>query len=105
MRYSAGHFNPEPDADGITRKIPMLVKYGKRNYYDALSLAVARAYLQNPVMVARFAATGAGGDYAGLEAFEMAGKRIPVDAEVATLVPYRGVQGSFKYVSATRCVK
>jgi adenylate cyclase len=98
--HAAGHFNPEPDADGITRKIPMLVKYGA-DYYDALSLAVARAYLQNPVMEAKFAATGAGGDYAGLEAFEMAGKRIPVDAEVATLVPYRGVQGSYKYVSAS----
>jgi adenylate cyclase len=98
--HAAGHFNPEPDADGITRKIPMLVKYGS-HYYDALSLAVARAYLQNPVIEAKFAATGAGGDYAGLEAFEMAGKRVPVDAEVATLVPYRGVQGSYQYVSAS----
>ncbi len=98
--HSAGHFNPEPDADGITRKIPILVKYGA-HYYDALSLAVARAYLQNPVMEAKFAATGAGGDYTGLEAFEMARKHIPVDDEVATLVPYRGVQGSYKYVSAS----
>jgi adenylate cyclase len=98
--HSAGHFNPEPDADGITRKISTLIKY-KGNYYDSLSLAVARVYLQNPVMEAKFATTGAGKDYAGLEAFEMANKRIPVDEEVATLVPFRGVQGSYQYVSAT----
>jgi adenylate cyclase len=98
--YSAGHYNPEPDADGIMRKISTLIKY-QGNYYDSLAVAVARAYLQNPVMVARFATTGVGKDYAGLEAFQIAGKRIPVDGEVATLVPYRGVQGSFKYVSAT----
>jgi adenylate cyclase len=98
--YSAGHYNPEPDADGIMRKISTLIKY-QGNYYDSLAVAVARAYLQNPVMVAKFATTGVGEDYAGLEAFQMAGKRIPVDGEVATLVPYRGVQGSFKYVSAT----
>ena len=39
--------------------------------------------------------------YSELEAFRLAGKRIPVDANVAMLVPYRGVQSSFKYVSAS----
>jgi adenylate cyclase len=98
--HSGGHFNPEPDADGITRKISTLIKY-QGNYYDSLAVAVARAYLQNPVMEAKFATAGTGEDYSGLEAFKMAGKRIPVDDEVATLVPYRGAQGSFKYVSAS----
>ena len=102
--HSAGHFNPEPDADGITRKISTLIKY-KGNYYDSLALAVARTYLQNSVIVAKFATTGVGEDYAGLEAFEVANKRIPVDEGVATLVPYRGVQGSYKYVSASDVLK
>ncbi len=97
---SAGHFNPEPDGDGITRKISTLIEY-KGNYYDSLAIAVARVYLQNPVMQAKFATVGVDTDYAGLEALEMAGKRIPVDGEVATLIPYRGVQGSFKYISAS----
>jgi len=97
---SAGHFNPEPDADGITRKISTLIEY-KGNYYDSLAIAVARVYLQNPVMQAKFATVGVDTNYAGLEALEMAGRRIPVDAEVATLIPYRGTQGSFKYISAS----
>ena len=97
---SAGHFNPEPDADGITRKISTLIEY-KGNYYDSLAIAVTRVYLQNPVMQAKFATVGVDTNYAGLEALEMVGKRIPVDAEVATLIPYRGTQGSFKYISAS----
>jgi adenylate cyclase len=97
---AAGHFNPESDADGITRKIPVLIKYGS-HYYDSLAVAVARVYLQNPVMEARFAKTRANVEYVGLESFHMADKRIPVDGEVATLIPYRGVQGSYQYVSAS----
>ena len=97
---AAGHFNPQPDADGITRKIALLIKYGDQ-YYDSLATAVARVYLQNQALQAKFATIGADKDYAGLESFQLAGKRIPVDNEVATLIPYRGAQGSFQYVSAT----
>ena len=97
---AAGHFNPEPDADGITRKIAVLIKYGD-HCYDSLATAVTRIYLQNQALKAKFAKIGADEDYAGLESFQLAGKRILVDNEVATLIPYRGMQGSFQYVSAT----
>ena len=97
---SAGHFNPDPDVDGITRKISVLIKYGDR-YYEALSTAVARAYLQNAAMQAEFAENILDEGYTELEAFRLAGKRISVDEKVAMLIPYRGVQGSFKYVSAS----
>ncbi|MGB7816383.1 MAG: adenylate/guanylate cyclase domain-containing protein [Methylotenera sp.] len=97
---SAGHFNPEPDADGITRKISTLIKY-KGSYYDALAIAVARAYLQSPQMEVTFATVGADENYVGVAAIKMADKRIPVGADAATLIPYRGEQGSFNYVSAS----
>ena len=97
---AAGHFNQEPDADGITRKVSILIQY-KANYYNALAVAVARAYLQNAPLKAEFAEIGANANYAGLESFQLAGKDIPVDDKVATLIPYRGMQGSFNYVSAT----
>ena len=97
---SAGHFNPDPDIDGITRKISVLIKYGNR-YYESLSTAVARAYFQNVPMQAEFEDYGSEEGYGGLEAFRLAGKRIPVDGRVAMLVPYRGIQGSFRYVSAS----
>jgi adenylate cyclase len=96
---AGGHFNPEPDADGITRKVAVLIKYGDQ-YYASLAVAVASVYLQSP-LVSTFATVGAGGDYAGLESFQLAGKRIPVDDEVATLIPYRGARGHFQYVSAS----
>ena len=97
---AAGHFNPEPDDDGITRKISVFIQYGQ-HYYDALSVAVARAYLQNPVIEAKFATVGTGDAYAGLEAFKLGNRRIPVDAQIAALIPFRGGQGSFQYVSAS----
>ena len=97
---SAGHFNPDPDIDGITRKIPVLIKYGNR-YYEALSTAVVRAYLQNAPMQAKFGEDILDEGYSELEEFRIAGKRIPVDAKVKVLVPYRGVEKSFRYVSAS----
>ncbi|HSD61668.1 MAG TPA: adenylate/guanylate cyclase domain-containing protein [Burkholderiales bacterium] len=98
----AGHFNPLPDAqDGVIRRVPMLAKY-RGAYYEALSLAVVRAYLGFPPVIPVI--EGASRDYSGLEWLALpAGKgmlRIPVDHNVCTLVPYRGRQGSFRYVSA-----
>ena len=98
--HTAGHFNPDPDDDGISRKISMLIEY-KNHYYESLSLAMARAYLENAVIEAKFAKLGANDNYAGLEAFKLAGRRVPVDDAVATLIPFRGAQGSFQYISAS----
>lgn len=97
---TAGHFNPEPDTDGISRKVSVLIKHNHQ-YYDALAIAVARAYFNNAPLKAEFASLGVSKKYAGLESFNLAGKEIPVDDKVAMLIPYRGLQGSFQYVSAT----
>jgi adenylate cyclase len=99
--YTAGHFNPDPDEDGISRKVPMLLKY-KDNLYEALSVAVARVALGNPKLEAKFAeGLGVSSRYAGLEWLKLGDRQIPVDANVAALIPYRGKQSSFPYVSAT----
>ncbi len=97
---TAGHFNPQPDTDGISRKVSVLIQY-QHQYYDALAVAVARAYFKNATLKAEFANLGTSQQYAGLESFRLAGKHIPVDDKVAMLIPYRGAQGSFHYVSAT----
>jgi adenylate cyclase len=100
---SAGHFNPMIDADGQVRRIPMLVQYGGA-YYESLSLAMVRALLGQTKLSPGFAETKADG-YAGLEWLELdtpRGKlKIPVDRNVATFVPYRGGQGSYRYISIT----
>jgi adenylate cyclase len=104
---TAGHFNPDPDQDGISRKVPMLIKYDGK-MYEALSVAVARAAMAGSVNVsgdkieAVYAeGLGVGKRYSGLEWLKLSSHKIPVDEQVSALIPYRGPQGSFRYVSAT----
>ncbi|HEX5363403.1 MAG TPA: adenylate/guanylate cyclase domain-containing protein [Gallionella sp.] len=97
----AGHFNPLVDSDGVVRRIPMLAEYNGA-YYESLSLAMVRALLGQPPLRPGFA-EGRTDGYAGLEWLELDAAsgtlKIPVDANVAALVPYRGEQGSFRYLS------
>jgi len=108
---NAGHFNSDPDEDGISRKVPMLIKYNGK-MYEAFSLAVARAVLDedanrfshNPAVKIQVGPTEdlqTGEHYAGLEWLKLGNHKIPVNDEMAALIPYRGPQGSFVYVSAT----
>jgi adenylate cyclase len=94
---SAGHINPLPDQDGITRRVPMLVEYGKA-YYEPLSLAMVRAiHGQSPVVPV--VSDSGSADYSGLEWVKTGPFQIPVDDQAAALVPYRGSKGSFRYYS------
>ena len=95
--YAAGHFNASPDQDGISRRLPMLVQYHDQ-VYEAFASAVARA------------ANEAAGDRstkpaltvdADAEQLRIGKNRIPVNDDMSALIPYRGAQGSFRYVSAT----
>lgn len=72
------------------------------NLYEALSIAVARIALDAPKLEAGFAeGIGVNQQYAGLDWLKLKDKRIPVDAQISSLIPYRGQQGSFQYVSAS----
>jgi adenylate cyclase len=98
---AGGYFdNPTTSVDGVFRRVPMLQRY-QGAVYESLSLAVAREYLGVPVRVIFAEGLGVGEDYNGLEWIGLGRRRIPVDGDVAALVPYRGPQGSFPYVSAT----
>ena len=44
---SGGHFNPLPDEDGVTRRVPMLAEY-EGAYYESLSMAMVRLGLGSP---------------------------------------------------------
>ena len=96
----AGFFNnPTPGADGVFRRMALLQEYGGA-VYDALPLAVARVYLGRPLRAVFARGLGVGRNYHGLEALALGDRYIPVDGQVAALIPYRGPQGSFPYVSA-----
>ena len=101
----AGHNNGWPDLDGVSRRVPLIVEHAG-NYYEALSLALARAALGNARPLPAFGqsdwlAASAG---AALEAIDLSAARgtlrIPVDVQGAALIPYRGEQGSYRYYSA-----
>ena len=99
---SAGHFSMEPDADGILRRVPMLAEY-KGAYYESLSLAMVRMLIGMPNVVPGYPSDNAlilSKKYSGLEWLEVGNIKVPVDEAVTALIPYRGKQKSFQYVSA-----
>ena len=100
---SAGHFNPLVDFDGNSRRVPMIVEYNGA-YYEALSLAVVRTLLGRRSLQAGFP-----DQESGMEWLEVLGAdrqiSVPVDDAVAALIPYRGRERSFPYISAVDVLK
>jgi len=100
---AAGHFTPIVDVDGVVRRVPLLAEH-QNAYYESLSLAMVRTHLGFPKVVPGYVEGGRGVGYGGLEWLDLPTARgtlrIPVDDNVATLVPYRGGEGSFPYISA-----
>ena len=100
---NGGYFNMVPDIDGTVRRVPMLVEY-KDAYYESLSLAMIRMILGEPKVVPGFPTDASSKGYNAMEWIDLptdkGTMRIPVDEKVSSLVPYRGFQGSFKYISA-----
>ena len=95
-----GHFNPWVDEDGTVRRVPMLFEY-EGAYYGSLSLEVARVILEVDKVEPHYAYTFPWDKrYPGLEWLRLGQHLVPVDERVRTLIPYRGRQGSFPYVSA-----
>ncbi|TXT38792.1 MAG: adenylate cyclase [Comamonadaceae bacterium] len=97
---SAGFFNASPlvDDDGVFRRISLLQMHNGA-LYETLGLAVARLAMRAPKVELVYE-DGSRNSWS-LESLRLGKKRIPVDADVAALVPYRGRQGSFVYVSAS----
>ncbi len=97
---SAGHFSLDPDPDGILRRVPMLAEFGGA-YYEPLSLAIVRMLIGSPNIVPGYPSDKIWSrNYSGLEWLEVGPLRIPVDERVNALIPYRGKQKSFSYISA-----
>ena len=99
-----GHINPIVDADGIIRRIPMLVEYNG-NYYESLGLASARALLGSLPLKALDAdgneLTSPPNYFGAVEALDVGGAALPVDTQLSSYIPYRGPYKSFEYISAS----
>jgi len=100
---SAGHLYPALDFDGVTRRVPIFMKY-KDGYYEAVSFAVVRTYLGNAPVKVRVEPPKFG-NLALMTQVQIADYKIPVDDHMAALIPYRGAQGVYRYVSATDVVR
>ncbi len=94
----AGHFNPMVDFDGITRRVPLIAEY-KGDFYESLSLAMVRAYLGFPKVEPGFPNDQINQSYGGMEWLDVGPLRIPVDENAAALIPFRGYEGSYRYIS------
>ncbi|MGR9014585.1 MAG: CHASE2 domain-containing protein [Gammaproteobacteria bacterium] len=98
---SGGFFNnPNVDEDGVYRRLPLLINYNHQ-IYEALSLALFRTLLGMPEVKFTTGDNYGGDTDSRLEGLDIEGFHIPVDQSSTILVPYRGRQGSFPYVSAT----
>ncbi len=96
---AAGHLYPSLDFDGVTRRVPIFMKYGD-GYYEALSFAMTRTYLGNvPAKITVLAPTVK--NLATIPSVQIGELKIPLDERMSALVPYRGAQGVYRYVSAT----
>ncbi len=96
---AAGHLFPALDFDGITRRVPIFMKY-EDGYYESLSLAMARAYLGNVPSTLQVDPPAVG-DVANLSSVRLGDLSIPLDDAMCALVPYRASEGAFRSVSAT----
>ncbi len=92
-----GHFVPIVDSDGVARSVSLVARIGE-NYYPSLGLALARIALGQEAFAPVIEET-ADGSFA-LEAFRLGKRRLPVNKNGWALVPFKGPQGSFPYLSA-----
>ncbi|QJR11579.1 hypothetical protein DSM104443_02658 [Usitatibacter rugosus] len=98
---ASGHLYPALDFDGTTRRVPMFMRYDK-GYYEAMSLAVTRTYLGNVPVKVRTETRGTKGTGVGwIRELQVGDLTIPLDDSMTALIPYRGANGMFQYVSAT----
>jgi adenylate cyclase len=88
----SGFFNMLPDADGVVRRMPAVLKFNDM-LYAPLSFMAASAYLDDPVSV----------NVAehGIEEIRIGQLAIPTDELGRTLINYRGPEKTFPHISIT----
>ena len=100
---ASGHLYPALDFDGVTRRVPIFMKYGD-GYYEALSFAILRTYLSNAALRVRVKPLSVG-NMATVAEVQTGDLKVELDDHMAALIPYRGPQGVFRYVSATDVIR
>ena len=100
----AGHFNPTLDDDGSVRRVPLFYDFDGK-YYESLSLAMVRHLLEAEAIEPVYGFNFYKSFYNSPDYFRIGNRKIPVDEHSNVLVPYRGKEGSFPYISAVDVIK
>jgi adenylate cyclase len=101
---AAGHLYPSLDFDGITRRVPIFMRY-EDGFYEALSLAMIRTALGNAPAKITVEQLGKFSGIATIPWVQVGDLRVPLDDSISALVPYRGRSGVFRYISATDVIR
>ena len=91
--YSSGFFNNIPDSNGMTRTVPLLLKYDN-TLFTSLALEMVRIYSQkNRIDVL--------GDDFGIHTLSFGNYDIPVDHTGRLFINFRGPRRHYTYISAS----
>ncbi len=90
--YSSGFINNTPDEGGMTRRVPLLMRYDG-TLYPSLALEMVRIFTTAEQVLVRNSQTG-------VEQIEMGELAIPTDRFARLMVNFRGESRSFTYISA-----
>ncbi|HFD13681.1 MAG TPA: adenylate/guanylate cyclase domain-containing protein [Epsilonproteobacteria bacterium] len=90
--YSSGFFNNIPDANGMIRTVPLIMKYDY-TLYTSLALEMVRIYSNvNKITVQ--------GDAFGIESMDFESYHIPIDNFGRLFINFRGPKHHYTYISA-----
>lgn len=92
----SGFFNSTPDADGVLRRVPMVIAYRNR-FYPSLALATYIEAVEARSMVLK---TAGNAPESLLMAVDGVPIRIPLDKDGRMLLRYYGSGSFFEYISA-----
>jgi adenylate cyclase len=88
----SGFLNAAPDPDGILRRAPLLARYGE-SVFPAMALAAVQAASGRQASMLRVANVNAA-------ELVLGGEEVPLDGKSNLLLRYRGVKGTFPFLSA-----
>lgn len=88
----AGHFNIQPDEDGVVRRLPLVIQY-RNGGYAPLSLLAAAVFRNSPL--------GISVGTEGVRHVTIGDTRIPTDESGDLLINYRGPENTFPQISVT----
>ena len=97
-----GFFTLDTDSDGVIRRFPLLMRYGE-SVYPSLPMQVYLLYNLIDEIKIHTDDIGYDKNISGIEV--LPNEIIRTDGRGQVVIPYRGPQGSFPYISATDILK